>query len=626
MAKLLTGTRIYGTANVDSVLVVGNVTSNNSTSNTTGSLIVTGGMGITGNVFMSAGNNWQSTTSSQSYRLGWTDNYFMRAAQFGGIDFTGTYLNITSTFYTSSLFYSRGLIANDSGGNNTVLFAGSSPVRLQNTAASTSNTTGSLIVGGGVGVSGNIWVGGTNAGANGVYTDVLRYAANGLPWVMNTGGGGGGGTIDQWVRDTANVTIGVDASQNVRLDFSNTRMNISDGVDASQNVRLDFSNTAITIVQGVDVGQNSRMVIIEGVDVGQNSRMTIADGVDASQNVRIDYSNTAITIVQGVDVGQNSRMTIIEGTNASQNVRIDYSNTAITIVQGVDVGQNSRMTIIEGTDVSQNARMTISDGVNASQNVRLDYSNTALTIMQGVDNSQNVRLDFSNTAINATDGKMSSAYNQANTGTVLAQAAFNQANTGGGGGIAFSKIIVSGQPDAIANIANSPLTLVAGTNLTITSNGISNTITINALSVSNTTIANVSLAAAFSTYYLGLTQQSGGELKTAYVDTANLFYTTANGTLFVTNYNTSSDKNLKDDIITITDGLTTVDKLRGVSFKWKNSGEKSYGIIAQELEEILPDLVSNAGGHKSVNYNALIGFLIEAVKELSDRVDELEKK
>jgi hypothetical protein len=52
MAKLLTGTRIYGTANVDSVLVVGNVTSNNATSNTTGSLIVTGGVGITGNVFI----------------------------------------------------------------------------------------------------------------------------------------------------------------------------------------------------------------------------------------------------------------------------------------------------------------------------------------------------------------------------------------------------------------------------------------------------------------------------------------------------------------------------------------------------------------------------------------------
>jgi hypothetical protein len=57
---------------------------------------------------------------------------------------------------------------------------------------STSNSTGSLIVTGGVGVSGNIYVGGTNAGANGIYTDVLRYAANGLPWAMGSASGGGG--------------------------------------------------------------------------------------------------------------------------------------------------------------------------------------------------------------------------------------------------------------------------------------------------------------------------------------------------------------------------------------------------------------------------------------------------
>ena len=56
--------------------------------------------------------------------------------------------------------------------------------------ASTSNTTGSLVVSGGVGVSGNIYVGGTTAGVTGVYTDVLRYAANGLPWVMGSSGGG----------------------------------------------------------------------------------------------------------------------------------------------------------------------------------------------------------------------------------------------------------------------------------------------------------------------------------------------------------------------------------------------------------------------------------------------------
>ena len=190
----------------------------------------------------------------------------------------------------------------------------------------------------------------------------------------------------------------------------NTRMVIIENTDLSQNSRIDYSNTAITIIQGTDVGQNTRLTVIENTDL--------------SQNARLDYSNTAITIIQGTDVGQNARMTVIEGTNASQNVRIDYSNTAISIIQNTDISQNSRIdysntaiTIIQGTDVGQNARMTVIEGTNASQNVRIDYSNTAITIIQGVDLGQN-------TAIAATDGKMQSAYNQAN----VTVGALNSAN------------------------------------------------------------------------------------------------------------------------------------------------------------------------------------------------------
>ena len=82
----------------------------------------------------------------------------------------------------------------DTGRINLAQYNGSVVIGANTSAnASTSNTTGELVVFGGVGVTGNLYVGGTNAGANGIYTDVLRYAANGLPWVMNAGGGGGGG-------------------------------------------------------------------------------------------------------------------------------------------------------------------------------------------------------------------------------------------------------------------------------------------------------------------------------------------------------------------------------------------------------------------------------------------------
>ena len=87
-------------------------------------------------------------------------------------------------------------------------------------------------------------------------------------------------------------------------------------------------------------------------------------------------------------------------------------------------------------------------------------------------------------------------------------------------------------------------------------------------------------------------------------------------------FNSTSDVNLKTNIHTVENALETVSSLRGVSFDWKENGKKSYGVIAQELQEVLPDLVKNAEV-KSVNYNGIIGVLIEAVKELKKEIEEL---
>jgi hypothetical protein len=94
------------------------------------------------------------------------------------------------------------------------------------------------------------------------------------------------------------------------------------------------------------------------------------------------------------------------------------------------------------------------------------------------------------------------------------------------------------------------------------------------------------------------------------------------GIVTAANFNSSSDINLKENIHTVENSLETIQSLRGVSFDWKESGKKSYGVIAQELEEILPELVSS-GETKTVNYNGIIGVLIEAVKELKREIEDL---
>jgi hypothetical protein len=91
----------------------------------------------------------------------------------------------------------------------------------------------------------------------------------------------------------------------------------------------------------------------------------------------------------------------------------------------------------------------------------------------------------------------------------------------------------------------------------------------------------------------------------------------------------SSDSRLKEDIETIDNALQTVESLRGVQFKLKNAltDRLRTGVIAQEIEQILPDaVVDGVDGYKKVSYNDLIGVLIEAIKELSEKVKNLENK
>ena len=81
-----------------------------------------------------------------------------------------------------------------------------------------------------------------------------------------------------------------------------------------------------------------------------------------------------------------------------------------------------------------------------------------------------------------------------------------------------------------------------------------------------------------------------------------------------------SDERLKTNIKTIESGLDKVSKMRGVTF---NRDDKlDSGVIAQELEKIAPELVMD-GEYKSVAYGNIVGYLIEAIKDLKAEIEEL---
>jgi hypothetical protein len=123
-----------------------------------------------------------------------------------------------------------------------------------------------------------------------------------------------------------------------------------------------------------------------------------------------------------------------------------------------------------------------------------------------------------------------------------------------------------------------------------------------------------------------MSRVSSGAESAVYVASTKLTFNPSTGTLGSTVFNSTSDFYQKKNITRINWGLNVVNALSGVEFEWKDNDEKSAGVIAQELETYLPHLVTTGDdGMKSVNYDGIIGYLIEAVKELSSKVDALQK-
>jgi len=92
----------------------------------------------------------------------------------------------------------------------------------------------------------------------------------------------------------------------------------------------------------------------------------------------------------------------------------------------------------------------------------------------------------------------------------------------------------------------------------------------------------------------------------------------------------SSDRNLKNNIIKITDSNNVINSINGYEFDWNDKTDREghdYGVIAQEVEKVAPTLVKKrADGYLSVDYIKLIPFLIEEVKGLNNRIKILEEK
>lgn len=232
------------------------------------------------------------------------------------------------------------------------------------------------------------------------------------------------------------------------------------------------------------------------------------------------------------------------------------------------------------------------------------------------------------------------------TGSVLANTAVTAGTYGGSSTI--PSFVVDGQGrltyagNVTASIANTQITgLITSSQLsdtTVTPGAYGGSSQIPTFVVDAqgrvTTISNTSISfttitddnTTDETLYLMMGLSSSGQYINANTSSTQLYFNPSTGTLSSVIFNSLSDATRKTDIKSIIDATNIICQIEGVEFNWLENGHKSSGVIAQQLENILPHLISESNDVKSVNYSGLIAYLIQSIKELNKRIDALENK
>lgn len=455
--------------------------------------------------------------------------------------------------------------------------------------------------------------GGTNIGY-GVTT--LNFIGTGNTFLLNgttvdisiQGGGGGVGTAINYASNNPSPFSYIDGSvivgENITFDDTNAGLGSSFIVVQEPELLIDPGST-------VTVGAGKTLV---------TDLFMLNNRPDLNPNLRLTtLSVTGVTtlgIVTGVDsIGVDD---IFATTITASNYFGDGSNltnTGSTLSAGSGSQRVVMTTLVSGTMTasSTSSGLTFDNSTNTITAGIFSGSGASLTSIpnSGLDNST-----ISGISLGGTLGTLTMAV----SGTGLS----GSDTYDGSGSTTFT--VTSN-----ATSSNTASTIVARDGSGDFSAGtITATLSGNATSATSaTTATNVTLAdeSSDSTCFPIFAATATGN-QPPKTDASALTYNASTGTLAATNVNSTSDVNLKTDIHNVEDAVTLINQIRGVKFKWRDTDAPSVGVIAQEVEEILPELVSTRSdnGNKSVNYNGLVGVLIEAVKELSSRVEHLESQ
>jgi hypothetical protein len=431
-----------------------------------------------------------------------------------------------------------------------------------------------------------------------------------------------------------------------------------------------ISGPATITIDPAGVGDNTGLVVIKG-DLQIDGTTTTIN----STTVTVDDKNIVLGSGAVNDAAADGSGITIESGNGNKTFQFEDT--------GDNLGSSENLNVASGKVYKVNNTEVLSSTTLGSGIINSSLTSVGTLTNLSVGNVNSSGIITATTFVGALTGTATSTTNipnltgditSANTVTTLATVNSNVGSFGSGGAIPTitvnAKGLVTGVTTTAVNPANDgTLTLaVSGTGLSGSqtfsanqSSSVAFTVTSNATSANtaSTIVArdgsgNFTAGTITATTFSGSlantltlnTSGTGLSGSTTYNNSGAATFTVASnatsantastivardgsgnftaGTITATNFNSTSDINLKENIKQVESASELVSKLEGVHFSWKETGKETIGVIAQQIEEHLPQLVQTGDTHKTVNYNGLIGVLIEAVKEQGAQIASLQ--
>ena len=502
-----------------------------------------------------------------------------------------------------------------------------------------------------------------NAAGDSITITGVSTSSNSFATIAVNNGGGGTATGDaSVVADSGTDTLTLAAGSNITINANANSDTLTISSDQGQSFKTLTIGTTGT---GASAGDTS----IAAETINDTLTLTAGDNITLTGNASgdqitiaaADYGDAGITTFSvdddtGNDVG-NLRFDASTGislSDASNKLTIGISDAVATQLK--ISGNTSGDTTISIDNHSTSNTVELVGG----SNVTLTGNNsTGQITITAPDRDPPLSTEEVQDIVGAmftgnTETNISATY-QDSDGTIDLNAS-QELN-------AFTNIQVSGQPTIAADSSSDTLTLVAGSNMTIVNDVDNDTITFHSTQqineagangealISGTPVDNqlavwVSNTAVESQPALvwdngntmlhvsGNIEMSGNLGVNVTGDDITHGITLPNsannsGIVKANAYATYSSLKFKENVSEIQDPINTIMNMRGVTFDWKQNGKKDYGFIAEEVDQVMPEIVfkdDSPTGVSSMDYQKIVPVLLEAIKIQQGKIETLENK